>query len=146
MSLQSSSSEWHYHWKPNSIKTLSLMRTRLPHGHQLPNTLPRSVPSTNVAIPWSSTTGTRQTRHVTISANVPTELRTDSSVPQTLNSIPSKTYVTGHKISQFAEEWKHIERRKKTNQTSQYFILLCIFQLYLVLASHSRPHKILTYE
>jgi hypothetical protein len=65
---------------------------------------PKSVPSTNAAIPWSSTTGTQPTRHVITSANVPTELRTDSSVPQTLNSIQSNTFVSGLKMPYLVKE------------------------------------------
>jgi hypothetical protein len=65
---------------------------------------PKSVPSTNAAIPWSSTTGTQPTSHVITSANVQTELRTDSYVPQTLNSIQSNTFVSGLKMPYLVEE------------------------------------------
>jgi hypothetical protein len=93
-----------------------------PDQLQLPKSHPRSAPSTNARIPWSITTLTQPTLYVTTSANVLTELRTDSSVPQTFNSIQSKTSATGLKMS-FVEEQNKRQSASASNSDTVHRIL-----------------------
>jgi hypothetical protein len=56
---------------------------------------PNVVPSTNATIPKSDITRIHPTTVAVISANVPTESRTDSSVTNHYSSIPKSMSVTG---------------------------------------------------